>query len=83
MDDQSHIPDTTVDGRLQAVLALLRGEPAPRVAEIFGLCRSALYRLRQRALTALRAALADQRHGPKVPHNTLPAEKAAEVAALC
>ena len=83
MYNKPHTPDTKVEGRLQAVLALLRGEPATRVAEIFGLCRSALYRLRQRALIALRAALADQRRGPKVPHNTLPAEKAAEVVELC
>jgi hypothetical protein len=38
--------------RLQAVLALFRGEKASDVSTSFGICRSDLYKLRTRALAA-------------------------------
>ena len=64
--------------RLQAVLALLGGEPVPHVTARFGMGRSILYKWRHRALTALQGALTDHRPGPQCPANRLsPAEEAA------
>ena len=40
--------------RLQALLALLGGEPMPEVTARFGMCRSILYKWRRRALTRSR-----------------------------
>src|SRR5262252_1393717 len=63
--------------RLQAVLALLGGEPVPDVIVRFGIGRSILYKWRRRALTALQGALTDHRPGPQCPANRLsPAEEA-------
>src|SRR5262249_20371590 len=62
--------------RLEAILALLRGEPAQQVAERFRMTRSDLYKFRARALQALRYALLDQSRGPKRPHNRLAADRA-------
>jgi hypothetical protein len=42
--------------RLQAVLALFRGEKASDVSTSIGICRSDLYKLRKRALAAMREA---------------------------
>jgi hypothetical protein len=61
--------------RLEAVLALLRGEPGQQVAECFRMTRSDLYKFRTRALQALRYALLDQPRGPKRPHNRLAADR--------
>src|SRR5215470_2700971 len=61
--------------RLEAVLALLRGEPGQQVAECFRMTRSDLYKFRARALQALRYALLDQPRGPKRPHNRLAADR--------
>jgi Helix-turn-helix domain len=61
--------------RLEAVLALLRGEPGQQVAERFRMTRSDLYKFRARALQALRYALLDQPRGPKRPHNRLAADR--------
>src|SRR4051812_34421719 len=57
--------------RLQALLALLGGEPMPQVTARFGICRSVLYTWRHRALRALQSALTDHRPGPQCPHNRL------------
>lgn len=56
----------TWEHRLQAVLALLGGEPVPQVTARFGMSRSILYKWRHRALTALQSALTDHRPGPPV-----------------
>lgn len=69
--------------RIQAVLALFRGEPAADVAAQYRMCRSDLYKYRQRALTAMHQALADQRRGPRRPHNRLAADREYEVTSLC
>src|SRR5262249_23029829 len=61
--------------RLEAVLALLRGEPGQQVTERFRMARSDLYKFRARALQAVRQALCDQPRGPKRPHNRLSAER--------
>jgi transposase-like protein len=66
----------TWEHRLQAVLALLGGEPVPDVTARFGMGRSILYKWRRRALTALQGALTDYRPGPQRPANRLtPAEE--------
>src|SRR5215831_1304761 len=61
--------------RLQAVLALLGGEPVPQVTARFGMGRSILYKWRHRALQALQRALTDHRPGPPCPHNRLSPER--------
>src|SRR5215813_2024772 len=61
----------TWEHRLQAVLALLGGEPVPDVTARFGRGRSILYTWRHRALTALQGALTDHRPGPQCPANRL------------
>jgi transposase-like protein len=67
----------TWEHRLQAVLALLGGEPVPHVTARFGMGRSILYKWRRRALTALQGALTEHRPGPQCPANRLsPAEEA-------
>ena len=65
----------TWEHRLQAVLALLGGEPVPAVTARFGMGRSILYKWRHRALTALQGALTDHRPGPQRPANRLVARR--------
>ncbi len=69
--------------RVQAVLALLRGEPYAAIHERYRISRSALYQYRQRALVALREALAEHRRGPHRPHNRLSPARERQVAELC
>lgn len=69
--------------RLQAVLALLRGEPATQVSAQFGICRSNLYKLRSRALGAMQQALSNRKRGPRIPHNKLEVEKQEAIKSLC
>ena len=69
--------------RLQAVLALLRGEKASDVSTSFGICRSDLYKFRSRALTAIREALNDHPRGPKRPDNRISDEREQKVIAVC
>ncbi len=71
------------DHRLQAVLALFRGEKASDVSTSFGICRSDLYKLRTRALVAIREALKDHTRGPKQAHNRLAAEREQKVVSVC
>lgn len=61
--------------RLQAVCALLGGEPVHQVTARFGMGRSILYQWRHRALQALQRALTDHRPGPQCPHNRLSPER--------
>src|SRR5262249_41183851 len=66
----------TWEYRLQAVLALLGGEPVPHVTARFGMGRSILYKWRPRPLPAPQGALTDHRPGPQCPANRLsPAEE--------
>ena len=67
--------------RLQAVLALFRGEKASDVSASSGICRSDLYKFRTRALAAMREALKDHPRGPKRPHNRLAHEREQKVVA--
>ena len=77
METTPHPTRPTWEHRLQAVLALLGGEPVPDVTAYFGMGRSILYKWRRRALTALQGALTDHRPGPQRPANRLtPAEEA-------
>jgi hypothetical protein len=69
--------------RLQAVLALLRGEKVLDVSARFGLCRSDLYKFRTRALTAMREALKVHPPGPKRPYNRLSDAREQQVIASC
>jgi transposase InsO family protein len=69
--------------RLQAVLALFRGEKASDVSTSFGLCRSDLYKLRTRALAAMREALKDHPRGPKRPYNRLGDDREQQIIVSC
>jgi hypothetical protein len=57
--------------RLQAVLALCRGEAVATVTTQYRIGRSALDKFRARALVAMRAALSEHPRGPRQPHNRL------------
>ncbi len=52
--------------RLLAVLALLRGEPAAQVCQQYSICRSDLYKYKQRALAAMRSAMKDSESRPRM-----------------
>jgi hypothetical protein len=69
--------------RLQAVLALLRGEKASDVSTSFGMCHSDLSKFRTRALAAMREALQDHPRGPKRPGNRISDEREQKVIAVC
>ena len=69
--------------RLHAVLALFKGEKASAVSTSFGICRSDLYKLRTRALAALREALKDHHRGPKRPDNRLGDDREQQIIASC
>jgi transposase InsO family protein len=75
METTPHPTRPTWEHRLQAVLALLGGEPVPDVTARFGMGRSILYQWRHRALTARQGALTDHRLGPQCPaHRLSPAQ---------
>jgi putative transposase len=82
IDPAASVPSKE-QSRLQAVLALFRGEQASRVSIRYSLARSDLYKFRKRALDAMREALADQRRGPTRAHNRLAAEREQQVIAIC
>jgi transposase InsO family protein len=69
--------------RVQAVLALFRGVSIREVSTQYRICRSDLYKLRARALMAMREALNDRARGPKRPHNRLAPHREAGVIACC
>ena len=69
--------------RLQAVLALWRGEKASDVSANSGICRSDLYKFRTRAPTAIREALQDHPRGPKRPGNRISDEQEQQIMVMC
>src|SRR5450631_2917015 len=69
--------------RVEAVLALFRGEPAAAVSAQYRIGRSTLYKFRSQALTAIRDALADRRRGTRQAHNRVSANTEAQIVALC
>jgi transposase-like protein len=75
MTPHTHHQQSRWEHRLQAVLALLGGEPVPQVMARFGMGRSILYKWRHRALQALQRALTDHRPWPQCPHNRLSPER--------
>ncbi len=81
-DDPSIPGLSPEEHRLQAVMALFRGEKASDVSTTFGICRSDLYKFRTRALAAMREALEDHHRGPKRPYNRLSDEREQQVIAL-
>jgi transposase InsO family protein len=68
--------------RLQAVLALFKGQAVAQVCQQYNICRSDLYKYRRRALAAIRSAMKDQQRGPKRPSNRLPEEKEQRIKLL-
>ena len=81
--ENGKIPADKEERRLQAVLALLQGQPVPQVGQQYHICRSDLYKFRRRALPALRTAVADQKKGPRTPANKLRVEKEQQLQAVC
>src|SRR5262245_52291236 len=79
---QAHQHQLGWEYRLQAILALLGGEPVSHVTARFGMGRSILYKWRHRALQALQHALTDHRPGPQCPHNRLSPEREQPLVAL-
>lgn len=71
------------DHRVQAVLALLRGEPAAQVSVDYGIDRSSLYKFRSRAIEAIREAVKDQPRGPRRPHNHVSEALEEDTISLC
>jgi transposase InsO family protein len=69
--------------RVQAVLALLRGESVQQVVERSRICRSDLYKFRRRAQTAMEQVLSEQPRGPKCPHNRLKERTEHLLVTLC
>ncbi len=61
--------------RLQAVLALFKGQAIAQVCQQYNICRSDLYKYRRRASAAIRSAMKDRQRGPKRSSNRLPEEK--------
>jgi transposase InsO family protein len=83
MHEDGKIPTDKEERRLQAVLALLQGQPATHVQHQYHLCRSDLYKFKRRALAALRTAIADHKKGPRTPANKLSVEKEQQLHAVC
>ncbi|PYS50254.1 MAG: hypothetical protein DMF68_07785 [Acidobacteria bacterium] len=69
--------------RLQAVLALFKGQAVAQVCQQYNICRSNLFKFKRRALLAMKAALADEQKGPRSPANKLSAEKEQQIKAVC
>jgi transposase InsO family protein len=69
--------------RVQAVLALFRGETARQVSTQYRICRSDLYKFHRRALDAMRDALNDEKRGPRTPHNRLSADQEEAIKHVC
>jgi transposase InsO family protein len=69
--------------RVQAVLALCRGQAVAQVSMRYRICRSDLYKFHQRALDAMRDALNDEKRGPRTPHNRLEAEQEEAIRNVC
>src|SRR2546427_8802694 len=83
MHEDGNTPVDKTERRLQAVLALLRGQPATHVQHHYHLCRSDLYKFKRRALAALRTAVADHKKGPRTPANKLSVEKEQQLRTVC
>jgi hypothetical protein len=69
--------------RVQAVLALFRGEAVVQVSTQYRICRSELYKFQRRALEAMRDALNDAKRGPRTPHHRLAADQEAAIKHMC
>jgi transposase InsO family protein len=69
--------------RVQAVLALFRGEAVVQVSTQYQICRSDLYKFHRRALEAMREALNDEKRGPRTPHNRLSANQEEAIRHVC
>jgi transposase InsO family protein len=83
MLDERHSVPPKYERRLQAIMALFRGEPVAQVSRQYGIGRSDLYKFQARALAAMRGALSDHPRGPKQPHNRLDPHREEEVIACC
>ncbi|MEA2174564.1 MAG: putative transposase, partial [Blastocatellia bacterium] len=82
MNGNDERPAAKEEQKLQAVLALFKGQVVAQVCQQYNICRSDLYKYKRRALAAMRSAMKDQRRGPKHPFNRLPKEKEQRIKLL-
>ena len=83
MIDDCHAVPPKHERRLQAVLALFRGEPVATVSPQYRIGLSDLYKFRAHAPAAMCEALRDHPRGPKRPHNRLDPHREERVVAFC
>jgi transposase InsO family protein len=83
MLDDCQLAPPKPERRLQAILALLRGEAMETVTTHYQIGCSDLYKFRARALAAMHAALDDHPRGPRRPRNRLALQREQGVVALC
>ena len=69
--------------RFQAILAMLKGQSLSDIIEGYGICRSDLYKFRNRALTAMKNALCDLPRGTRAPHNRISEAKEEQIKQEC
>jgi len=78
-----YVKDNKTENQFQAVLELLKGVNVEEVSEKYKICRSSLYKLRQRAISAIRREMENPIKKKKIAHNRLDSEKETEVVKLC
>lgn len=83
MTDQALALPPKCERRVQAVLALFRGEAVGQVSTRYRICRSDLYKFQRRALDAMRDALTDAKRGPRTPHNRLAPAQEEAIRNIC
>lgn len=75
--------DNKIENQVQAVFALLKGASVKVVSERFEICRGSLYKLRRRAVDAVRREIENPTTKKKPAHNRLNQEKENKVVSLC
>lgn len=75
--------DNKTENQFQAVLELLEGGRVKEVSVKYKICRSSLYKLRKRAISAIRRELENPAKTRRIAHNRLNCEREAKVIRLC
>lgn len=83
MSGIDYTPTVKEEQRLQAVLALFKGQTVAQVSAQFGIARSSVFDYKRRALAAMGETLKDKRRGPRHPRNRLTVEKEQSIRSVC
>ena len=75
--------DNKTENQFQAVLELLKGGKVKEVSVKYKICRSSLYKLRERAISAIQREMENPAKTKKTAYNRLDCEKEAKVIQLC